>query len=60
MRRNSTPEERRLGQIVEPYMKVFRNPFRVGLDETAPQDVKNAYSKLQNLIEENDRACRDF
>lgn len=60
MRFNATPEENRLGQIVDPYMRVFFNPFRVGLDEKAPQEVKDAYLELQELVDEHFDSCRDF
>jgi len=60
MRFNLTDEERKLRDLVTPYIRVSIHPFRSELDPAAPQEVKEAYSKLQELVNEHFESCRDF
>lgn len=46
-------EEQRLNDLTTPYMKTLFNPFRIELDESAPKEIKEAYEKLQLLIQKD-------
>lgn len=60
MRFNLTDEEKKLSDLVTPYIRVSIHPFRSELDPAAPQEVKDAYFKLQELVDEHFDSCRDF
>lgn len=55
-----TDEERRLSAMVAPYRKIYFNPIRGGIDENAPDEIKQAYDKLMKLLDEHFEACREY
>lgn len=59
MRFSSTPEEERLLELTKPYMRVFFNPFRTGIDPNAPKEIKDAYYKLGELTAEHIKSCQE-
>lgn len=60
MRFAYTDEEMRLSDMVAPYQKIYFNPLRGGIDENAPDEIKQAYDKLMKLLEEHAEACREY
>ena len=55
-----TDEEKRLGNIVDPWMKLSMKPFGYKLVDDAPDNVKEAYAKLNALLIEHENACSDY
>lgn len=60
MRYNLTSEQQELSELVRPYRCFFFNPFRPGIDPDAPDEVKKAYTRLQELTEERRQSCKEY
>lgn len=60
MRFAFTEEEKRLYDLVSPYWHVQMKPFGMFLDDDAPEEIKQADKRLDELFKQHREACSDY